>query len=118
MEKKAPHKGFGHEDVPRSPNYQEFNLYAGTTGSMAEFDEDSGTMKIIFTETPTFHKMSSHLDHEFDMGTAKFAFVVQKPEQLRLFAKQLNVIAEGFECLLDPEYEYHEELMGRKPFVD
>ena len=53
-----------------------------------------------------------------EMGTAKFAFVVQKPEQLRIMAKQLISIAEGFECLLDPEYKYHEELMGRKPFDD
>ena len=42
--------------------------------------------------------------------------VVQKPAQLRLLAKQFLACAEGFEHLLDPDYEYREELMGRKEF--
>lgn len=110
------HKGFGHCELPLSPDYREYIQYAGTSGALAEFDEETETMKIIFTQTPVFHKLTAHVPDDFDMGTAKFAMVVQKPEQLRLFARQLLACAEGFECLLDSTYEYREELMGRKAF--
>ena len=109
-------KGFGHEDLPLSPDYHEYIQYAGTSGVLAEFDEETETMKIVFTETPVFHKPTLHVPDNLDMGTAKFAIVVQKPDQLRLLARHLLVCAEGFECLLNPDYEYREELMGRKEF--
>lgn len=110
------HKGFGHEDLPKSHDYREYIQYAGTSGSCAEYDEETGTMKIIFTETPMFHKLTGEVPDGTDFGTAKFAMVVQKSEQLRLLAKHFLACAEGFECLLDPDYEYREELMGRKEF--
>ncbi len=110
------HKGFGHDELPQSPEYREYIQYAGTTGSCAEYDEETETLKIIFTETPVFHKLTGSVPDGIDFGTAKFAMVLQKPEQLRLLARQLLICADGFERLLDPAYKYREELMGRKAF--
>ena len=107
-------KGFGHSELPLDHDYREYNQYAGTTGSCVEYDEETETLKIVFTETPVFHKLTGQVPDGVDFGAAKFAIVLQKPEQLRLLARQLLKCAEGFECLLDPTYEYHEELMGRK----
>lgn len=109
-------KGFGKKDLPLSPHYREYIQYAGTSGAMPEFDEETKTIKIIFSETPVFHKFTNHVPDDADFGTAKFAVVLQTPEQLRVLANQLMDCAKGFELLLDPTFEYREELMGRKPF--
>ena len=105
--------GFGQKTIPLSPTYREFILYAGTTGCLPEYDEETETMKIIFTEMPAFHKISAPLPEDTDLGTAKFSIVLQKPEQFHQLAKLIQACAVGFECLLDPDYQYHEELMGR-----
>ena len=93
------HKGFGHDELPQSSEYREYIQYAGTTGSCAEYDEETETLKIIFTETPVFHKLTGSVPDGIDFGTAKFAMVLQKPEQLRLLARQLLICADGFERL-------------------
>ena len=109
-------RGFGQVDLPLSPYYREFIQYAGTSGALAEYDEENHTMKVVFTETPAFHKITNRTPADCDMGTAKFALILQKPDQLRALAKQLLACAEAFDWLLDPSFEYYEEFMGRKAF--
>lgn len=102
--------------LPVSADYHEYLQHAGSSGIGARYDEETGTLKIIFTETPVFHPLGSKPPKMEDLGTARFAFTVQQPEQLRILSKILNDYAQMMEWMQDPKYEYKDELMGRKPF--
>lgn len=104
-------------DLPVAANYYEYLIHAGSSGIAAKYDEETGTLKIYLTDTPTFHTIGSKWKSITDLGTAKFAMTVQAPEQLRVLSRVFMCYAQLLEWLQDPDYPYKEELMGLKHFT-
>lgn len=102
--------------LPVASDYREYLQHAGSSGVGAWYDEETGALKIYFTETSSFHPLGKKPAKMEDLGTAKFAVTVQQPEQLRVLSRILSDYAQMMEWMQDPKYEYKDELMGRKPF--
>ena len=104
--------------ITRHKDYKEYIEYAGKSGLVAAYDEDSGTINLLFTETPDFHRIGKDATCIEDNGIAKFGVIFQTPEQLRLMAKKIGLFAEAMEHMQDPNYRYTDILMGRKVSSD
>lgn len=111
---------FNATGLPIDKGYQEFIEYAGTSGLVSQYDEETHTIKLIFTKTPSFHKVGTDARSLDDVGCGQVGLIFQSPEQLRIIAKKISNFAAMMEIMQsdDPDDatlpEAKDLLMGRK----